>query len=256
MKKLYFLLMALCLNTFVAYAQKEYRPFIEEGKVWKVGYFPQGKNEQLQYFYFDGDTIVGEKTCKRMMCRFEANKEFYNGLRSYTAYVGAFYEEDKQVYRAAPHQNWFDRLYDFGAEVDETIEIYDWVKILGPTSSPFTVSRKWEENSEYFKGNCVEVQGLGDLDYIKMVWMEGVGGDTDPYHNISLGDGYYYQLMSCTVGDAVIYNNPDLVDEVSSISSVSPESIDEILYDLTGHPISHPTKGVYIQNGKKVLVNE
>jgi hypothetical protein len=31
---------------------------------------------------------------------------------------------------------------------------------------------------------------------------------------------------------------------------------DNVFYDLTGHPISHPSKGIYIQNGKKVWVNE
>ena len=48
--------------------QPAYRPFVEEGKVWKVGAVGSGNPVQLvDYYYFDGDTIINGKTCKQMM---------------------------------------------------------------------------------------------------------------------------------------------------------------------------------------------
>ena len=197
----------------------EYRPFIEEGKVWKVGELEQYGTflPRLSYYYFDGDTIVGGKACKRMMCRHEANKgfEFEDGSLSYTNYAGAFYEENKQVYFALPTNDWFDRLYDFGAEIGETIDIYDWAKILGPHTSPFTITKKEEENSEFFKGICIEVNEKEELSHIKAVWREGIGGKEGPIHNLSDRDA----LMSCTVGDEVLYKNPYFEDLYPDIES-------------------------------------
>jgi hypothetical protein len=49
-----------------------YRPFVEDGKVWKVGNTQSILDNVVQvvdYYYFDGDTIVGGKTCKQMMCQ-------------------------------------------------------------------------------------------------------------------------------------------------------------------------------------------
>ena len=197
----------------------EYRPFIEEGKVWKVGEFDQYGTflPRLSYYYFDGDTIVGGKACKRMMCRHEANKgfEFEDGSLSYTNYAGAFYEENKQVYFALPTNDWFDRLYDFGAEIGETIDIYDWAKILEPHTSPFTITKKEEENSEFFKGICIEVNEKEELSHIKAVWREGIGGKEGPINNLSDRDA----LMSCTVGDEVLYKNPYFEDLYPDIES-------------------------------------
>ncbi|MBR3618490.1 MAG: serpin family protein, partial [Bacteroidaceae bacterium] len=207
------------LEEYQEIQEPEYRPFIEEGKVWKVGEFDQYGTflPRLSYYYFDGDTIVGGKACKRMMCRHEANKgfEFEDGSLSYTNYAGAFYEENKQVYFALPTNDWFDRLYDFGAEIGETIDIYDWVKILGPHTSPFTITKKEEENSEFFKGIRIEVNEKEELSHIKAVWREGIGGKEGPINNLGDRDA----LMSCTVGDEVLYKNPYFEDLYPDIES-------------------------------------
>ena len=58
-------------------AQDDYRPFIEEGKVWKLGGRDSGNPVQLvDYYYFDGDTIINGKTCKQMMCQRFVNPDY------------------------------------------------------------------------------------------------------------------------------------------------------------------------------------
>ena len=63
-----------------------YRPFIEEGKVWKVGGV-ESRNpvRRVEYYYFDGDTIIGGKTCKQMMCQQYVNPDYadYDNVMKY-----------------------------------------------------------------------------------------------------------------------------------------------------------------------------
>jgi hypothetical protein len=93
----------------------DYRPFIEEGKVWKVGHtgdYPGwfDKAMALEYFYFDGDTIVGDRQCKKMMRR-----EEYANHETRTTFVGALYEDNRRVFYARPNGIDFAILYDFGS---------------------------------------------------------------------------------------------------------------------------------------------
>lgn len=43
-------------------------------------------------------------------------------------------------------------------------------------------------------------------------------------------------------------------DEIISINNDNRTSSDDRCYDISGRPVSHPTKGLYIRNGKKILV--
>ena len=81
-----------------------YRPFVEEGKVWKVGTGTTIGNpvQVVDYYYFDGDTIIDGKTCKQMMCQRYVSPDYpdYDNLAQLPSLskVGAWYEEDKKVY--------------------------------------------------------------------------------------------------------------------------------------------------------------
>ena len=71
MKRL-FILSFVCLFAFLAKAQEaDYRPFIEEGKVWKVGRFPGSSTiaTEVLYYTFEGDTVIAGKEYKKWMCR-------------------------------------------------------------------------------------------------------------------------------------------------------------------------------------------
>ena len=85
--------------------QMAYHPFIEEGKVWKAGSttgISDGIVKMVEYYYFDGDTIIDGRTCKQMMCQryVSPNHPDYAAMAHIPSlrYVGAWYEEDKKVY--------------------------------------------------------------------------------------------------------------------------------------------------------------
>lgn len=199
-----------------------YRPFIEDGKVWTVKSSMSGMETVMCYYYFDGNTVVDGKTCKRMMCRAETEEQwtFVDGTRQKTTYVGAFYEEGQRVFCTLPNMQTPVLLYDFGAAVGETINVY--ATSLSETF-PFVVESKNTEESDTYKGISTQVRPLENkkIGYVMTdTWYAGVGGRKSPDDNALyyLMDGNYGRLMVCTVGDEVLYKHPDwTIDESEAL---------------------------------------
>nr|MCR4836873.1 hypothetical protein [Bacteroidaceae bacterium] len=187
-----------------------YRPMIEDGKVWKAGALNSGNPVQwVENFYFDGDTIIDGKTCKQMMCQRYVNPDFAEFISisqdNSLSYVGAWYEEDKKVFIYDSINNQFKLMYDFSIEANDTLQIDNFPYVIGP--------RKIGGISG-FKGVYRDVWECGDGESIYSVpWLEGVGGTDGPTINVYPGyvDPAWF-LMSCTVGDEVIYLNNEYED--------------------------------------------
>ena len=189
-----------------------YRPMIEDGKVWKVGGRDSGNPVQLvDYYYFDGDTIINGKTCKQMMCqRFVSpNHPDYTVVSQYPLlrYAGAWYEEDQKVYVYDTINEQFLMKYDFSLDANETLQISE-------DYPSYVVGPKRIGGLEGFKGAYRDVMWSADGEpYCNTTWLEGVGGIDGPINNVYLGEvcpGLF--LMSCVVGDEVIYYNDEYED--------------------------------------------
>ena len=197
--------------------QPAYRPFVEEGKVWKVGDLTSGNPVQgVEYFYFDGDTIIGGKTCKQMMCQvyfgpYYPDLYLIDPLPS-PSYIGAWYEEDKKVYFCNSTDQQFKLMYDFSVNANDTLQINNLSYVIGP---------KQTGDLKGFKGVYRDVRLWADGESIYSVpWLERVGGTDAPTTNVY--PGYVdpmWVLMSCTVGDEVIYLNDEYED------GATPESM-------------------------------
>ena len=191
--------------------QPTYHPFIEEGKVWKVGHGSRNPIQFVEYYYFDGDTIIDGKTCKQMMCQRYVNAEhpdyaIISQLPS-LSYVGAWYEENKKVYFCYATNNQFTLMYDFSVDDNATLQIHGQSYVIGP---------KQTGGIKGFKGTYRDVMMLWDEEQnpYNTTWLEGVGGIEGPIYNVYLGEEYHGGafLMSCTVGDEVIYLNDEYED--------------------------------------------
>ncbi len=187
---------------------RAYRPFIEEGKVWKVGDITSGHPVQrVDYYYFDGDTIVNGKTCKQMMCQRYVNPDYaesnFISQDNSLSYVGAWYEENQKVYEYDTTINQFKLMYDFSIDANNTLEIDNQLYMIGPRQTG---------GINGFKGVYREVWECenGENTYRCAPWLEGVGGvygsPTTNVFNVEMADPAWL-LMSCTVGDEVIYLN-------------------------------------------------
>ena len=196
--------------------QMAYRPFVEDGKVWKVGTISGNPVQVVDYYYFDGDTIINGKTCKQMMCQRFVNPDYpeydiYSQQPS-LSYMGAWYEEDKKVYEYDTTDKQFKLMYDFSANAYDTLQINDQFYIIG--------ARQTGE-LKGFKGVYRDVTNHMAW---KTTWLEGVGGLYSPIINIYPGKVYpAVFLMSCTVGDEVIYLNDEYQDGATPETSNAPK---------------------------------
>ena len=187
----------------------DYRKMVKDGKVWKTGLYGSGNPVRLiEYFYFDGDTIIDGKTCKQMMCQRYNNLDASDDdsqLSSLT-YVGAWYEEDRKVYTYDTANKQFVLMYDFSVEAYDTLVINQEYYRIGP---------KQTGGLKGFKGVYRDVWYLveeGNPIY-SPTWLEGVGSIDGPTVNVYPGyvDPLRF-LMSCTVDDEVIYFNDGYED--------------------------------------------
>ena len=189
-----------------------YRPFVEEGKVWKVGGKDSGNPVQrVDYYYFDGDTIINGKTCKQMMCQRYVNPDYpnyeYLSQQPSLSKVGAWYEEDKKVYTYDAINKQFKMVYDFSPDTNDTLLIDYYYQCL--------IEPKQTGGLKGFKGVYRDIMCFGDgAPYYNTTWLEGVGGIDGPTRNIYDESAEYVSdfLMSCTVGDEVIYLNDEYED--------------------------------------------
>ena len=192
--------------------QNNYRPFIEDDKVWKVGSTMVTGNlvKFVEYYYFDGDTIINGKTCKQMMRQRYVNPEYsdYAIVMQYPLLqnVGAWYEEDQKVYFYNATSKRMKMMYDFSLNAYDTLKIdyYDIPYIIGP------------KQTGGIKGYKDVYRNVMMLDEYNTTWLEGVGGIDGPTTNLYYGyENHPKFLMSCTVGDEVIYLNDEYEDGAS-----------------------------------------
>ena len=200
--------------------QNEYRPMIEDGKVWKVGTIPTDLDSPVQivdYYYFDGDTIIDGKTCRMMMCQHfsSPNYPYYEYLSQPNSlrYVGAWYEENQKVYFYDERTQSMVMKYDFSLGANET------VSLLGDYL-PFIIGPKQTGGLDGFKGVYRDVMICVNEDQIanNTIWLEGVGGIDGPTKNayyIDTLDRVPEFLMACVVGDEVIFLNDKYEDEAT-----------------------------------------
>ena len=185
-----------------------YRPFIEEGKVWKVGTISGNPVQVVDYYYFDGDTIIGGKTCKQMMCQRFVGSDFSDEYWTPTPSlkkVGAWYEEDKKVYFYDEGKQTMVLMYDFSIGDNESLQLID-------DYPPFVIGPRQIGGIDGFKGVHRDV--MINQNVRSTTWLEGVGGIDGPTRNAyaEATDHLPEFLMSCAVGDEVIYLNDDYED--------------------------------------------
>lgn len=193
------------------WAQDNYRPFVEEGKVWKLGDDSGNPVKRVEYYYFDGDTIIDGKTYKQMMCQRYVNPDHpdyavISRLPSLSK-VGAWYEEDMKVYFYNTTNKQLKMMYDFSLEANDTLLIDNLY--------PYVIGPKQTGGLDGFKGVYRDIMWCGDdgSNYYCTTWLEGVGGIDGPTFNIYYGkEGHVLFLMSCSVGDEVIYLNDEYED--------------------------------------------
>ncbi len=235
---------------------QDYRPFVEDNKTWTCYGNPEGAD--IFYFHLKGDTLVNNQNCLKLY----SQNRYNNGK---TIYEGALYEQDKRVYIYKPGASECSLLYDFSlmpgeeAILDQNPKYSHGIRALTDVyelhaghllriMAFYEIERYRNEETHYFDflGNWIEGVGPG--------YMLDVLGES--YFNV-IGDGYGRCIIDCSVNGQSIYRTTDY-DYWMSTSVPTPLRMDETnssaLYDLQGRRLTgKPAKGLYIQNGRKMI---
>ena len=216
---------------------RKYDPFIAEQKTWKVGWFPTSEINETQMittYYFDGDTIIGGQTAKRMLCD-KVSSIDGEWRETKKEYVGTWYEQDRKVYCAFPDEEQFRLLYDFTPNVNEQITIYNQqagAEWLGVVSGMYLGGNYHFKGVTHFIKTPSGVSGTQQDKNWSTSWLEGVGGTGIPTDNIG-NETSEYCLMSCQVGDEVIYLNEALLDGCATAVPIGESYAKKRRFDFT-----------------------
>jgi len=244
----------LLLVSMSAAAQEwdhEYRPFVEEGKHWNyihdVAVIGGPKEYNYLYSYvLKGDSLINDIPCKKI----------YKERDEKTTYMGAMYEKDAKIFLFPVNETKEGLLYDFSLKRGETITIeisqttilckdiklstYEGIerKIILYIPIDNSIS---EEDKE-------RILNMDDDSF--PYWIEGIGSPTDLIGNIDM-PGNYNHLFSCNLNGKTLFRDGYYSNIHNAVNT--PFSSDN-LFDLQGRPLSTPpSRGMYIQNGKKVI---
>ena len=157
--------------------QMAYRPFVEEGKVWKVGTVSGNPVQVVDYYYFDGDTIIDGKTCRQMMCQRYVGPDYSNEYWTPTPSLtkaGAWYEENQKVYLYDENKQYMALKYDFSIGDNESLQLID-------DYPPFIIGPKQTGELKGFKGVYRDVMTSQNIK--NTTWLEGIGGIDGPMRN-------------------------------------------------------------------------
>lgn len=239
-----YIITTLLMLASLSIEARDYLPVLTEGKVWNCIYFC-GFNEQKAYGFqikVDGDTIVGNRTCKRIRVDYPETSEYMYG-----SYTTAAYEENHKVY--AFH-------YSEDSKDSGTL-LMDFDKKKGDVLY---------ESTCVFDDDSIEVEGIKRKRILlhdesgSNCWIEGIGATSEVWATLvpMPTNGVSQYMESCYENGKCIFKNENLPDfVVSGIKHVDMPKNDEgknEVYNIMGCKVTNENgHGVFIKNGKKII---
>lgn len=258
MKKLLTLIFCFCLAN-ISNAQTT----VVEGRSWKYG-IDLAYNES-KYFWYKIKEITN-------IGGIEYGKLYYSDEKTET-HVGFIHEneEDKtiRVYNTFQdlyncfflHKGWLT-TNDFSLCVGDTVPVYrdlggglDKVKYVAYKRDSICVDgvkrARWLVKMSEWENPIIPIFTV----------VEGIGNNQAGIFAFNLSADYIegyprYYFLACYDGDRCIFKRADFkAESVSSrIEEIKADKIESDYYDLQGRRIKTPMKGLYIKDGKKVIV--
>ena len=232
----------------------QYVPFVKEGKKWcfVTDDSNAGHVQKALVFTMSGDTLISGKTYKKVYCLDEklmaTEEQYYCAVR----------EGSDLVYLVELDDNEEILLYDFSRQnevVNVTRHSCTFARLGGHglNTYQYDPSIVWEYPLYEVSGDEVlQTHPLG-------FWIEGIGSVYgNPFAKelySELNNGY---VESCMEGDKYVYQIEWFAEPTSiGRSKVSPRFLVPNFYDLQGRRLTgEPSHGIYIKDGKKVLVGD
>lgn len=261
----------------IAQTEKDYHPFLKEGKTWNCRlYEEQAQPEEIDgkmyrfsqtTFYsltIDGDTIVGDKSYKKMYrkptmvvrkyispAEVAGKTDTIDITSECTLWYELWREEGRKVYACIYGQE--QLRYDFSAEPGSTVDIGGISMTIAAVDTISLCERKFA---------CYHVTLADYPDTNDRIWIEGVGHPDGPFRvwGAEVNDGRQYTLFSCYEDGVCIYSAEEYEKWKQSLGiapqqAVTPRTPAQGLYDLQGRKVTGTaTRGIYVKDGRKVVV--
>lgn len=253
------MLLLVCCHQVMA-QEATYRPIIEEGKVWKVGWIPSGSEtgkvaQAIAYFWLEEDTdpdnrayidlIPDFTSYAKLMKEYVCNDEYKDKFPEGVQFVRFLLEDvtTKTVFDALKIRlggrailYCFDGV-DGGVDFESCVDGRDYPCYIrnvnrGSCSDGFKGLISMVTSSNYYYTDIFfnEENGRTPEPYYEFEtqWLEGIGSMAGPFPSIvdPMRHPIEWYLMECRVGDDVLYYNPDIIDGVNPPDEETKKRID------------------------------
>ena len=250
-RRLLIVLVFCCLEAMKGFGQNDYIPMVQEGKQWLYGKGDWGNYSGSPFSYqLEGDTVIGSKEYKKMFKQMEGTAE-----RSYYA---ALRETDRRVYAVISGQNSEGLVYDYNLIKEGCTTEYEngdiatssgilWTA-LGSDGLPHRIIAVHVTNSSW-----------GIMPTGGPTWVEGIGNIGHGYDLLDARGytgSYFFEFLACYLNGECVFRADDYFNiiDTSGFTLLKTQESHMSIYDLQGRPVARPSKGLYIQDGKKRVV--
>ena len=228
-----------------------YHPLVIENRHWFYNVKDNGQIAGRVDYSIRGSVQVDGNPCRKL---------FSTSTSGGVKYVGALYEDDRRVSLYYDKDGHTEKilLYDFNLQVGDELPEGCYAKTIGDFR---VIRRDMIMIPSTGRSTLRLILKAGDKE---ITWIEGIGSETGWFPVQPVGDIPFFILEdmaamsfdSCNDSNVPICTIHDFVEISTGILSLSsPNMTKPSLYDLNGRRIKGvPQKGVYIQNGRKVVV--
>ncbi|MDE6223004.1 MAG: leucine-rich repeat domain-containing protein [Muribaculaceae bacterium] len=213
---------------------------VTPGKSWTMA-----RGAELLTFSVDRDTLVSGVLCRVITC--SDGKEYI-----VTEENGIVYGFSDRFGNANPDYNAFPISGE--GEVQDVIFRVDGEKCAYMNTEYWKISDIKNLNVGHRSFNEYLITADSSSDEVIASWVEGVGAPDARSWATQMPEGYDLRMIDCRQDGEVIFTAEDFTHQ-SGIREVSADSAKRAgAYDLQGRRVDHPTRGLYIINGKKTLL--
>lgn len=242
MKRLFSILFTLFVVLGATAQEYQYKETLTNGKTWKLLVYSYTSNLGYLTYKVSGDTIVKDKTCKRI----QVVEQYIPDQESVTFRNIAAYEENGKIYSYEEGKS--SLLIDFNRELGDGL--------YGNDKGSFKVTAVdyISVNGETRKRILFENAGNNPVCYV-----EGIGANRDVFMD---EEAEYCSvekyLLECYDNDRLIFSMADFgVPQpwFLSVGSVMKDGkgVTGKKYSINGVELGEePVKGIYIIDGKKI----